>query len=35
VTVPRDSDKETMEEKRRELEAVMREITERADRYWG
>ena len=34
VEVARDADKATMEQKRQELEDIMREITERADRYW-
>ena len=35
VHVPRDADKDVMEDKRRELETEMRAITERADGYWG
>jgi len=32
--VPRDAGRELMEAKRAELEAVMREITDAADRFW-
>lgn len=35
VFVPRDADKELMEEKRAQLEASMRVLTERADGFWG
>jgi len=34
VHVQRDADKDAIEEKRMELETEMREITDRADRYW-
>lgn len=35
IHVPRDADKDLMEEKRAELERSMREITERVDGCWG
>jgi len=35
VHVPRDADRDVMEEKRRELEEKMRAINDRADGYWG
>ncbi len=34
VAVPRDADRDVMEEKRALLERIMRDITERADHYW-
>jgi len=35
VIVPRDADDAVMETKRKELEDSMRDITARADGYWG
>ncbi len=35
LSVPRDADRDAMENLRRELEARMRELTEKADNRWN